>query len=284
MRDVDAPPEDTAGRGLAVAALSVQEVTARLARLLQSPTREQVWAQVVDFCALLGFSSVIYARAPESRGTALGDPGDFQILSTLPPEVMRTLVDDGHFRNSVTFHWALHNVGVVSFSTPREAVPGAPPAYSSESLDFFDRNNLWAGCMVGLPQERTRGKAVMALIAPRSTTQDHVDAILAVHEDLVFTLAAVAHRCLGIMPLDMAGRSLTPRQREVLEWVGQGKTCADIAVIMGITPPTVEKHLRLAREALGVDTTAHALMKAAFLNQMFTPLPGADDGGPRDAG
>ncbi|MFO7771946.1 MAG: LuxR family transcriptional regulator, partial [Roseovarius gahaiensis] len=32
---------------------------------------------------------------------------------------------------------------------------------------------------------------------------------------------------------------------------------------------TVEKHLRLARQALGVETTAQAVLKAALQNQMF---------------
>jgi LuxR family transcriptional regulator len=39
---------------------------------------------------------------------------------------------------------------------------------------------------------------------------------------------------------------------------------------MGLTAATVEKHLRLAREALDVETTAQAVLKAAFYNQMFT--------------
>ena len=55
----------------------------------------------------------------------------------------------------------------------------------------------------------------------------------------------------------------------MLEWVGDGKTVQDTAVIMGLTPPTVEKHLRLARQALNVETTAQAVLKAAFQNQIF---------------
>ena len=38
---------------------------------------------------------------------------------------------------------------------------------------------------------------------------------------------------------------------------------------MGLTPATVEKHLRLARQALSVETTAQAVLKAAFQNQIF---------------
>jgi LuxR family transcriptional regulator len=36
---------------------------------------------------------------------------------------------------------------------------------------------------------------------------------------------------------------------------------------MGVSVPTIEKHLRLAREKLGVDTTAQAIAKITFLNQ-----------------
>lgn len=43
----------------------------------------------------------------------------------------------------------------------------------------------------------------------------------------------------------------------------------DIALLLGLTPATAEKHLRLARAALNVETTAQAVLKAAFQNQIF---------------
>jgi DNA-binding CsgD family transcriptional regulator len=76
---------------------------------------------------------------------------------------------------------------------------------------------------------------------------------------------------LKLLTLPYSGsRQLTQRQREVLQWVGDGKTAQDIGLLMGLTAATVEKHLRLAREALDVETTAQAVLKAAFYNQMFT--------------
>ena len=54
-----------------------------------------------------------------------------------------------------------------------------------------------------------------------------------------------------------------------MEWVSDGKTTADIAVLMGLTVATVEKHLRNAREAMNVETTAQAVMKATLQNQIF---------------
>ena len=49
----------------------------------------------------------------------------------------------------------------------------------------------------------------------------------------------------------------------------QLKAFSLIAILMGLTTATVEKHLRLAREALSVETTAQAVLKAALHNQMF---------------
>jgi LuxR family transcriptional regulator len=77
------------------------------------------------------------------------------------------------------------------------------------------------------------------------------------------------HLKIMTLPVSLPNQALTRRQREALEWVGDGKTMQDIAQIMGLTQATIEKHLRLARETLNVETTAQAVAKAAFQNQMF---------------
>lgn len=51
--------------------------------------------------------------------------------------------------------------------------------------------------------------------------------------------------------------------------MADGKTTQDVALLMGVSPAMVEKHLRLAREALAVETTAQAVAKAALLNMIF---------------
>lgn len=65
----------------------------------------------------------------------------------------------------------------------------------------------------------------------------------------------------------------SPRQREALEWVADGKTTQDVALLMGVSAAMVEKHLRLAREALAVETTAQAVAKGAMLNMIFQRPP-----------
>ena len=55
---------------------------------------------------------------------------------------------------------------------------------------------------------------------------------------------------------------LTPRAAEVLLWVAQGKTNADIAVILGISESTAKKHLLEIFEKLGVETRSAATLRA----------------------
>ena len=59
--------------------------------------------------------------------------------------------------------------------------------------------------------------------------------------------------------------------------MADGKTTQDVGLLMGVSPAMVEKHLRLAREALDVETTAQAVAKAALLNMIFQK-PGGDGG------
>ncbi len=54
---------------------------------------------------------------------------------------------------------------------------------------------------------------------------------------------------------------LTAREDEVLEWVRAGKTNRDIALILGASPRTIEKHLERIFVKLGVETRTAAAMR-----------------------
>jgi LuxR family quorum sensing-dependent transcriptional regulator len=56
--------------------------------------------------------------------------------------------------------------------------------------------------------------------------------------------------------------SLTPRQRECLQWVRAGKTDWEIGQIIGISEHTVIEHLDEARRRLGVRTRTQAVIEA----------------------
>ena len=78
----------------------------------------------------------------------------------------------------------------------------------------------------------------------------------AVLDVLLPHLVRIRHRALG--PAESAGR-LTPREREILAFVAEGKTNAEVAHLLRISPETVRKHLENAYAKLGVHTRTAAV-------------------------
>ncbi|MDQ5980375.1 MAG: hypothetical protein QG602_3352 [Verrucomicrobiota bacterium] len=71
-------------------------------------------------------------------------------------------------------------------------------------------------------------------------------------------------------PVELTKLGVTPRQAEVLYWVAQSKTNAEIAIILGTSPRTVEKHVEQLFERLGVENRVAA---AALANEQLRRLP-----------
>jgi DNA-binding NarL/FixJ family response regulator len=61
-------------------------------------------------------------------------------------------------------------------------------------------------------------------------------------------------------PLESLG--LTPREAEVLLWIAQGKSNADIGIILGAAEGTVRKHVEHILEKLGTETRNAAAVRA----------------------
>lgn len=64
---------------------------------------------------------------------------------------------------------------------------------------------------------------------------------------------------------------LTPREREVLYWVAEGKTNQEIATILGTKWRTVSKQLEAVFKKLSVETRTAAAMRAIELGMHFKP-------------
>lgn len=70
----------------------------------------------------------------------------------------------------------------------------------------------------------------------------------------------VAARLGTAFPLQKhSGNELTQRERQCLSWTAQGKTVADIAILVGIAPRTVVFHLENARRKLGATSIAQCV-------------------------
>jgi DNA-binding NarL/FixJ family response regulator len=60
----------------------------------------------------------------------------------------------------------------------------------------------------------------------------------------------------SLNPAEMFGGKLTPRQREVLQLVAEGKSTKEISSTLGISPKTVEFHRNSLMDELGMRTIA----------------------------
>ena len=53
-------------------------------------------------------------------------------------------------------------------------------------------------------------------------------------------------------------RALTPREREILHWIAEGKRDSEIATILDLSVRTVEQHVRTCLRKLNVETRTAA--------------------------
>ena len=247
----------------------VTSLASYLDALTNAPSIERLWALHVDQMASYGFDRLIYGFTRYRSGTSLGDPQDWVVLTNQPTTYMIPFIDDGLYFHAPMLKWALENDGACSWRWMEDmARKDAFTRSELKVVDFNRRAGVTAGYTVSFRSVSVRTKGAIALTAKVGMTQDAVEQIWAKHGEEIVVMNNVAHLKLLTLPYS-GSRSLTKRQREVLQWVGDGKTTQDIALLIGLTAATVEKHLRLAREALDVETTAQAVLKAAFYNQMF---------------
>ena len=217
-----------------------------------------------------GFDRLLYGFTRYRTSTSLGDPEDFIILTNHSRAYTDEFLGKGLYQHAPMVRWALSHDGACSWTVMHRMAEERAMSPSEQRVVAFNRRmGVTAGYSVSFKSISARSKGAIALTAREGMAQEEVDAVWEKHGQDIQLMNEIAHLKILTLPYATPGRSLTPRQREVLEWVGDGKTMQDIAMLMGLTAATVEKHLRLAREALAVETTAQAVLKAAFANQMF---------------
>lgn len=241
-----------------------------LEKLTNAPNIEQLWTQHCEKMAEYGFDRLLYGFTRYRSNTSLGDPEDFVILTNHSTAYTDVFMGQGLYFHAPMVKWALEHEGACSWRIAADMLASGTITESERKVLEFNRTmNVTAGYAISFKSISPRTKGAIALTGRAGMSQDEVDAIWDEHGRDIVIFNNVAHLKILTLPYAGPARELTKRQREALQWVGDGKTTQDIALLMGLTAATVEKHLRLARENLNVETTAQAVLKAAFLNQMF---------------
>ena len=231
---------------------------------------EELWPAHTSRMEEFGFDRILYGCTRYRTRTSLGDPEDFIILTNHSEEYVKGFLHSGLYFHSPMLHWALEHEGAASWRLIGQMLESKTLTTNERKVfDFNLRMGVTVGYTISFKSVSARSKSGMSLCARKGMTQDQIDAVWEKHGADIHLMNNIAHLKILSLPYTPPNRGLTKRQREALEWVGDGNTTQDIAMLMGLSSATVEKHLRLAREALSVDTTAQAVLKAAMHNQMF---------------
>jgi len=237
-------------------------------RVITARTVEELWSYHCDEMARFGFDRLLYGFTRFRTARSLGSAEDFLILTNHDESYIDPFMNESMYLQAPTVRWALENSGTCSWSWINEH-PEILTEPEKRVVQFNRQHNVNAGYTISFKDVSVRSKGAIGLIAHEGLKQADVDRLWQRDGRQITAMNNIAHLKITSLPYSAARKMLTDRQRETLEWVGEGKTTQDIATIMGLTPATIEKHLRLAREALDVETTAQAVLKASFQNQIF---------------
>jgi DNA-binding NarL/FixJ family response regulator len=104
---------------------------------------------------------------------------------------------------------------------------------------------------------------VKAYVAKQSASTELIEAIHCALRNHFYVTPLVGKNAAELAalnpsrnPSEFFGGALTPRQREVLQLVAEGKTTKEISAALHISPKTVEFHRNSLMDELGVRTTA----------------------------
>jgi LuxR family transcriptional regulator len=239
--------------------------------ILHAQSVDALWALHAEKMHSFGFDRIVYAFTRFSTSHDFGALDDMLVLTNHSDAYVKGIIGDRMFERSPTMRWRKENTnGACLWSwVCDEARAGRLSPSEADVVRFSMSHGVRAGVTIYFPDLGPRASAGISLCAHDSLRQRDVDRLWAERGQEIYVLNSVFHMRINLMPFSTARRQLTDRQKEVLEWVGEGKTAATIATIMGLTTTTVEKHLRLAREALNVETTAQAILKASMQKQIY---------------
>jgi len=222
----------------------------------------ELWHYSRVFSRANGFPRLSY------HYTAPFDPGDEDariIASGFPDDWVRTYVERKLHRvdpiptvaqtTGVPFRW--REVGRLKQLTDAER------GYLAE----FDRAGIGDGYAIQTYGPKMRNGYVGVGFGPRSRP---VDAGTVMMLQAAGQIAHLAY--CQMLDRALANRiGLSPREREILEWIARGKSNAAIAGILGISAHTIDAHMRKIFAKLGVADRVSAAIRGIGLGAIAMP-------------
>jgi LuxR family transcriptional regulator, quorum-sensing system regulator BjaR1 len=212
---------------------------------------DEIARYLVRTFAEYGVSYVMAGIVPGPRTPARRHAG-FVLASTMPEEWARRYVARGYAAHDPTVRRLCTSATPFDWSTVRADTPTAGTVMN-EAGDFGIR----AG--ITLPFVTLDGEPGGISVSGERLDMDPGDRIAV---NLIATYAVGQLLLMNTRPAPAKPVRLAPREREALQWAAEGKTDAEIGLLMGITAAGVDYHLRSARAKLDTVNKAHTVAQA----------------------
>lgn len=208
---------------------------------------------LMDLAGLFGFTTVFGGVVPDPSVSREEIPSRI-LVQRMPTEWSRRYNDHNYvFRDPIVSH-------LQSARTPfcwDEAYAASLNAADvklirGEATDF----GLRAGYVVPVP---TLDGSLATISFGGDTPEMSSDARDALNFAAAYAVGRLLHVPRRAADIEI---NMTPRETDVLLWAAEGKSDWDIATILGISRPTVLKHMRTARDKLDAMNRTHAVVKA----------------------
>ncbi len=237
-----------------------------LTQLIRATCVADTWRIFCETMEAYEIDVLLYGISSLASYDTFRQLGDTLVLLKAPDDYAEPYMAQKLYRNSLTFEWASRNEGFVSWREAYKQFPVHPSPNRIEIRSLNAEHQMRSGQIGTLHHVVPGTKGVIGLGNTAGWDFDTFEAFWKEHGTQLQALSEMMHLRIASLPQIGVFPHLTLRQIEVLSWYAEGKLVQDISTIMGISSGTVEKHLRLAREALEADTTAHAVRKATSLN------------------
>ncbi|MGA0565168.1 helix-turn-helix transcriptional regulator [Ancylobacter sp. VNQ12] len=220
-------------------------------RMEQAPDALSVERCLMDLAELFGFTSVFGGVVPGQEVTREEIPSRI-IIQRMPIEWARRYNNHDYvFRDPIVSHlqsarapfsWDEAYAASLN-STDVKLIRGEASAFG-----------LRAGHVVPVP---TLDGSLATISFGGEAPEMSADATDALTFAAAYAVGRLLHVPRRSVDVEVA---MTPRETDVLLWAAEGKSDWDIATILGISRPTVLKHMRSARDKLDAMNRTHAVV------------------------
>ena len=264
--------------------LDSTESNDHLEQLLDCKSVSELWKIYLKLLAAFDFDRIIYATTNLGKAGLSESLKDGLVLSNHHPTLINEMVKNKCFDNDTRWYsknqanvmaWdSSHDPNKIDYSKYLFFPTIKKPISMNEKnvIKNYQKFNLNAGYTIFFKHSSDTGSSGFSLCSKLS--QSETNRQWGKNGKIIITLSKLFDLHLWQLPyvhfslLPIRGK-LTKRQREALHWISKGKSIFETSIIMNLSVPTIDKHLRLARENLDSKTTIEAMVKAQTNSQLY---------------